>query len=98
VDTVKQVDADGYVTGTPDRASLRAVQTPQGFSREVLEQAHAAGSGDASDDAVLVERLGVRVLCVPGEQAALKITRPSDLTAAEALASGPLAAPTTLAP
>ena len=98
VDTVKQVDAEGYVTGTPDRASLRAVQTPQGFSRAVLEQAHAAGSGDASDDAVLVERLGVRVFCVPGEQAALKITRPADLALAEALALGSPATPTTLAP
>lgn len=98
VDTVKQVDAQGYVTGTPERASLRVVQTPQGFRRALLERAHAAGAGDATDDAVLVERLGVRVFCVPGEQAALKITRPADLIVAEMLAAGPPGAPITLAP
>lgn len=91
VDTIKQVDADGYVTGTPSRASLRAVQTPQGFRRVVLEQAHAvveAGIRDAAtDDAGLVERLGVRVWCVPGSEAALKITRPDDLRTAELLAA-----------
>ena len=41
VDTVKTVDADGVITGTPDRASLRAVQTPQGFAREVLVAAYS---------------------------------------------------------
>ena len=89
VDTIKQVDPDGYVTGTPPRASLRAVQTPQGFRRSVLEQAHANAAGEATDDAALVERLGLRVFCVPGSEAALKITRPADLTAAEALAAEP---------
>ncbi len=45
VDTVKVVDAAGVVTSTPPRESLRAVQTPQGFRREVLLAAHAAGVG-----------------------------------------------------
>ncbi len=92
VDTIKQVDADGYVTGTPSRASLRAVQTPQGFRRAVLERAHVAADRDAdaaTDDAALVERLGVRVWCVPGSEAALKITRPDDLRTAELLAASP---------
>jgi 2-C-methyl-D-erythritol 4-phosphate cytidylyltransferase len=87
VDTVKQVDAEGYVTATPPRALLRAVQTPQGFRRSVLERAHAAADGEATDDAALVERLGLRVFCVPGSEAALKITRPADLSAAELLAA-----------
>lgn len=89
VDTIKQIDADGFVTGTPERATLRAVQTPQGFRRAVLERAHrAAGETEgATDDAMLVERLGVRVFCVPGAEAALKITRPADLTTAESLAT-----------
>ncbi|MFM6848053.1 MAG: 2-C-methyl-D-erythritol 4-phosphate cytidylyltransferase, partial [Terrabacter sp.] len=44
VDTIKQVDAGGLVVGTPDRSALRAVQTPQGFRRDVLERAHAVSS------------------------------------------------------
>lgn len=84
-DTVKEV-ADGIVVATPDRAGLVAVQTPQGFSREVLEKAHAAAAGDAAtDDAGLVERLGVRVRTVPGSEEAFKVTRPLDLLLAEAL-------------
>jgi 2-C-methyl-D-erythritol 4-phosphate cytidylyltransferase len=86
VDTVKSVDAGDLVVGTVDRASLRAVQTPQGFRRAVLAKAHAAApAGDASDDAGLVERLGVRVFCIPGSEYAFKITRPFDLVLAEAL-------------
>jgi 2-C-methyl-D-erythritol 4-phosphate cytidylyltransferase len=89
-DTVKEVAA-GIVVATPDRAGLVAVQTPQGFSREVLEKAHAAApgagvSGDgATDDAGLVERLGVPVRTVPGSEEAFKVTRPLDLLLAEAL-------------
>ena len=44
VDTIKQVDDDGFVVATPERSALRAVQTPQGFRRDVLERAHAASS------------------------------------------------------
>ncbi|WP_307723834.1 2-C-methyl-D-erythritol 4-phosphate cytidylyltransferase [Terrabacter aerolatus] len=89
VDTVKQVDADGLVVATPERASLRAVQTPQGFRREVLERAHAVSS-DATDDAGLVERLGERVLVVEGDPRALKVTTPADLeSAARLLTTGP---------
>ena len=84
-DTVKQV-ADGIVVATPDRSTLVAVQTPQGFARQVLEKAHAAAGGDsATDDAGLVERLGVRVRTVPGSEEAFKVTRPLDLLLAEAL-------------
>ena len=84
VDTVKQVDADGFVVATPDRSALRAVQTPQGFRRDVLERAHAVSS-DATDDAGLVERLGERVLVVEGDARALKVTTPADLEAAARL-------------
>ncbi len=86
VDTIKQVDPDGFVVATPDRASLRAVQTPQGFRRETLERAHAVSSA-ATDDAGLVERLGEPVLVVDGDPRALKVTTPADLdTAARLLA------------
>lgn len=82
-DTVKTVDADGYVVWTHDRAALRSVQTPQGFSRELLVRAHATGD-EATDDAGLVEALGIRVRTVDGDLASAKITTPDDLAAAEA--------------
>jgi 2-C-methyl-D-erythritol 4-phosphate cytidylyltransferase len=85
VDTVKQVDGDGVVLGTVDRSVLRAVQTPQGFRRDVLVAAHAAAVDDLTDDAGLAEKLGVTVQTVPGDEAALKITRPLDLAFAEVL-------------
>jgi 2-C-methyl-D-erythritol 4-phosphate cytidylyltransferase len=80
-DTVKTVDGESRVEGTPDRGRLRAIQTPQGFARPLLEQAHAGG-GSASDDAGLVERLGAPVLVVPGDARAMKVTTPHDLAVA----------------
>jgi 2-C-methyl-D-erythritol 4-phosphate cytidylyltransferase len=87
IDTVKRVGPGGVVVATVDREPLRAVQTPQGFRRAVLERAHAAATseGTATDDAGLVEALGVPVLVVPGRDQALKVTRPLDLVLAEAL-------------
>ncbi len=81
VDTVKSVDASGHVSATPDRASLRRVQTPQGFDLDVLKKAHATGA-DATDDGALVEAIGHKVLIVNGEERALKITTPADLATA----------------
>ena len=92
-DTVKEVEprpggGPEPVTGTPDRSRLRAVQTPQGFARTVLAEAHerVAREGDgATDDAGMVERLGHRVVVVPGHEEAFKVTRPLDLVLAEAV-------------
>jgi len=81
IDTIKEVDNNGYVRNTLNRASLKVIQTPQGFSRSVLERAHQA-SEDATDDAALVEALGIAVKVVAGEQCALKITTPSDIASA----------------
>jgi 2-C-methyl-D-erythritol 4-phosphate cytidylyltransferase/2-C-methyl-D-erythritol 2,4-cyclodiphosphate synthase len=78
VDTIKEVDNKGYVRNTLNRVSLRAVQTPQGFVKSTLERAHQA-SEDATDDAALVEALGVLVKTVAGEECAFKITTKSDL-------------------
>lgn len=78
VDTIKVVDPAGEVMATPGRETLRAVQTPQGFPRDVLEQAHASGAA-ATDDAALVEALGHRVVVVDGDERAFKITTPEDL-------------------
>ena len=88
VDTVKQVDDAGDVVATVDRTRLRAVQTPQGFARAVLQSAHAEVDLDAApatDDAGLVEARGVRVHVVPGHEEAFKVTRPLDLVLAEAV-------------
>ncbi|HEU0287357.1 MAG TPA: 2-C-methyl-D-erythritol 4-phosphate cytidylyltransferase [Nocardioidaceae bacterium] len=84
-DTVKRV-RDGRVLETVDRASLYAVQTPQGFRRDVLAEAHAnATETAATDDAGLVERSGGEVCVVDGDAEAFKITAPLDLALAEAV-------------
>jgi 2-C-methyl-D-erythritol 4-phosphate cytidylyltransferase len=83
-DTVKQIAGDVVLT-TLDRSRLRAAQTPQGFRRAVLENAHATVDEDATDDAGMVERTGATVRVVPGDEEAFKITRPPDLVFAEAL-------------
>ena len=57
---------------------IKYIQTPQAFSRRILEKAHIEG-GQATDDAGLVEAIGGTVMVVPGDPAAAKITNPSDL-------------------
>jgi 2-C-methyl-D-erythritol 4-phosphate cytidylyltransferase len=83
-DTVKRVDG-ARVIETVARDDLVAVQTPQAFRASALRRAHAAGA-DATDDAVLVEQAGGRVVVVPGERHNLKVTDPDDLRIAAALA------------
>ena len=86
VDTVKAVDANGVVLGTPERAGLRAVQTPQGFATETLVRAYErAGSTAFTDDASLVENIGGQVQTVEGAPLAFKITTPLDLRLAQAV-------------
>ena len=80
-DTVKIVGANGIVTSTPDRAAMRRVQTPQGFTYGVINQAHAQ-SGEATDDAALVESLGKPVRVIDGEERAIKITTAADMATA----------------
>lgn len=77
-DTIKLVDETGVVVTTPERARLRAVQTPQAFRADVLRAAHATG-GEGTDDAELVERAGGRVVVVDGDPLNRKITHPDDL-------------------
>jgi 2-C-methyl-D-erythritol 4-phosphate cytidylyltransferase/2-C-methyl-D-erythritol 2,4-cyclodiphosphate synthase len=81
IDTIKEVDNQGYVRNTLNRASLKIVQTPQGFNRSVLERAHLA-SEDATDDAALVEALGIKVKTIAGEDQAFKITTKGDIKTA----------------
>jgi len=85
-DTIKAVDANGVVLGTPERAGLRAVQTPQGFEAELLRRAYRrAGSFAVTDDASLVENLGTPVHTVAGDPLAFKITTALDLQLAQAV-------------
>ncbi|HJD79674.1 MAG TPA: 2-C-methyl-D-erythritol 4-phosphate cytidylyltransferase [Corynebacterium pollutisoli] len=89
-DTIKQVAGD-VVEGTPDRSTLRAVQTPQGFLLSGLRAANEAyfGAEDpgfvATDDASLLEWHGVPVVTVQGDPMAFKVTTPIDMTLARTI-------------
>ena len=82
-DTIKQVDDDGTVTSTPDRSTLRAVQTPQIFELGVVLEAHRRVQDDVTDDAMMVERIGRTVSVFEGSPDNVKITIPGDLEIAE---------------
>lgn len=84
-DTIKRVAADAEVLGTVDRSELVGVQTPQGFPRGPLVAAYAAATAEHTDDAALFAAAGHRVVVVPGDASAFKITTPWDLRRAEAL-------------
>ncbi|OBH07619.1 MULTISPECIES: 2-C-methyl-D-erythritol 4-phosphate cytidylyltransferase [unclassified Mycobacterium] len=85
-DTIKAVDANGVVLGTPERAGLRAVQTPQGFATGLLLRAYErAVTADFTDDASLVEHVGGQVQVVDGDPLAFKITTQLDLVLAQAI-------------
>ncbi|MCV7441401.1 2-C-methyl-D-erythritol 4-phosphate cytidylyltransferase [Mycobacterium paraense] len=85
-DTIKAVDANGVVLGTPERAGLRAVQTPQGFETALLLRAYErADTADFTDDASLVEHVGGQVQVVAGDPLAFKITTQLDLVLAQAV-------------
>ena len=85
-DTVKRVDKSGKVVETLPRDELRAVQTPQLFDRDLLENAHVRAKEVglvATDDAALVEALGFPVYAVDGMAENIKITTPEDLELAK---------------
>jgi len=88
-DTVKAVDAQGFVQQTLERATLRTIQTPQGFSYAALLAAHrraaAAGREDFTDDAALAEWAGMKVAVFEGEPGNIKITNADDFARAEAM-------------
>lgn len=93
VDTIKQVDADGIVAATPDRSSLMAVQTPQGFRLPLIMEAHEAARQagfTGTDDASLVERIGHSVRLTQGNRRNIKLTTPEDINMAEAFLNGGL--------
>ena len=85
-DTIKQCDPEGTIIATPDRAALRAVQTPQGFRAALYLQASALAEAEGylgTDDASLLEHAGIPVRVVPGSPRNMKITTEDDLHIAE---------------
>ena len=90
VDTLKEVDAAGRITRTIDRQGLWRAQTPQAFPLRVIEHAYVdarrAGVA-ATDDAALVERLGLEVVVVRGSERAMKVTEEADFARVERLVS-----------
>ncbi|MBO2945844.1 2-C-methyl-D-erythritol 4-phosphate cytidylyltransferase [Paenibacillus sp. F411] len=84
-DTIKQVNGQGLITGTPARQSLWAVHTPQAFRLADLLRAHETAQQDgftATDDAMLLEHLGLPVAITEGKYSNIKITTPDDLVLA----------------
>jgi 2-C-methyl-D-erythritol 4-phosphate cytidylyltransferase/2-C-methyl-D-erythritol 2,4-cyclodiphosphate synthase len=86
-DTIKRV-ADARVVATPPRAEHVAVQTPQVFRRDLLERALALTEDDVTDEAALIEQLGIEVAVFAGDERAFKVTTPLDFALARALLSG----------
>jgi 2-C-methyl-D-erythritol 4-phosphate cytidylyltransferase/2-C-methyl-D-erythritol 2,4-cyclodiphosphate synthase len=88
-DTLKAVEG-AQVRHTVDRRGLYAAQTPQAFRSDLLREAHRRVPADAAvtDDAELVERIGVAVTVVPGEAANVKITTPEDYALARRQVEG----------
>jgi 2-C-methyl-D-erythritol 4-phosphate cytidylyltransferase len=85
-DTIKRV-ADGRVVATPPRAEHVVVQTPQIFRRDLLERALALSDDDVTDEAALVELLGVSVAVFTGDERAFKVTTPLDFALVRTLLS-----------
>lgn len=87
-DTIKEVAEGNRVVRTIERGRLGAAQTPQGFHFNVLKRAYEMaekGAYQETDDAALVERLGIPVTTIPGEVTNLKITTPEDMEVAKFL-------------
>lgn len=84
--TIKVIDGAGCVASTPQRSTLQAVQTPQIFKAELLQRAYSSenlNGAAVTDDASLLERLGVKVAVAAGSYENIKITTPEDLLLAE---------------
>ncbi len=87
-DTVKSAGPDGTVERTLDRSRLWAAQTPQVFRYDLLLRAHREITADVTDDAAMLEALGLPVKLYPGSPLNIKVTNLEDLRTAEALLEG----------
>ena len=86
-DTIKNVRKDMIVENTLERQFLWAVQTPQVFRSDIITEAYATITDEVTDDAALVEKLGIRVKVYMGSYGNVKITTPQDIVIAESLAT-----------
>lgn len=84
-DTVKVIGSRGEVEFTPDRREIWMVQTPQVFNRSLLTWVHEQVKTEATDDAAMVERMGIPVRVFTGSYNNIKVTTPEDLQIAEVL-------------
>ena len=84
-DTLKRAGADQFTTETLPRDGLYLAQTPQVFRRDLLQRALALTDEDVTDEAALVEQLGVRVAIFAGDEHAFKVTTPLDFLIAQAI-------------
>ena len=87
-DTIKITDSHGIVKDTPPREHAWLVQTPQGFPSRIIKKAHNLAKAEdfvGTDDAMLVERLGVSLRIIEGEYSNIKLTTPEDMQLAEIL-------------
>jgi len=90
-DTIKITNKNNIVQETPDRENLWLVQTPQGFAHHIIKKAHQQAIADnfiGTDDAMLVERMGIPVQMIEGDYRNIKLTTPDDILIAELYTRG----------
>ena len=92
-DTIKRADSEGFISTTVSREALWAMQTPQVFPYNLLQRAYREVSQDVTDDASMVERMGIKVRLTPGSPTNLKVTTPADLQIAELILKARAAGP-----
>ena len=84
VDTIKEVDENGKIIRTIDRSKLYNTQTPQAFETSLIKDVHEKLKGQTyTDDAGMVEAMGIEVYMVNGDYKNIKVTTKSDLALAE---------------
>ncbi len=87
-ETIKILNEEGFVQYTPERGKVWVTQTPQAFKRDIIEKAHETANIkgiSGTDDAFLVECMGIKVKMLEGSYENIKITTPEDIIFAEAI-------------
>ena len=87
-ETIKILNEEGFVQYTPERGKVWVTQTPQAFKRDIIEKAHETANIkgiSGTDDAFLVECMGIKVKMLEGSYENIKITTPGDIIFAEAI-------------
>ncbi|HYF81844.1 MAG TPA: 2-C-methyl-D-erythritol 4-phosphate cytidylyltransferase [Clostridia bacterium] len=87
-ETIKILDAEGFVECTPDRGKVWITQTPQAFRPDIIKKAHASAGNEGisgTDDAFLVERMGIKVKMIESTYENIKVTTPEDIIIAETI-------------